>query len=93
MGQPIPPHVTMTNEAGAPVAPLRDNFLITWVDTYTLQVNGAAHVILNNKNSNHLGTRAHCSWSDWLSWAWSLCPIWLKQAQKCQPSFLLAHPQ
>jgi len=46
---PIPPHITMTNSAGNPTPALFNNFFITWVDSYTLAVNGQPHMVLNNQ--------------------------------------------
>lgn len=52
--QPIPPHVTMTDSAGGVVAPFLNNFLITWVDSYTLAVNGQPHMVLNNQKQQSI---------------------------------------
>eukprot|EP00882_Tetradesmus_deserticola_P034719 GHRQ01039948.1.p1 GENE.GHRQ01039948.1~~GHRQ01039948.1.p1 ORF type:complete len:125 (+),score=19.44 GHRQ01039948.1:244-618(+) len=42
-------HITVTDQAGAPVAPFMDNFLITWVDSYVVRVNGQPFMTLNNQ--------------------------------------------
>ena len=47
--QPIPANVTMARAAGDAVPHFLDNFLISWVDSYTLYVNGKAHMVLNNQ--------------------------------------------
>ena len=46
--QPVPANVVLTNAAGNVVAPFLDNFLVTWVNTYTLTANGQPHLILDN---------------------------------------------
>ncbi|EIE26306.1 hypothetical protein COCSUDRAFT_58847 [Coccomyxa subellipsoidea C-169] len=47
--QPVPPHITMADSAGAPVLPFLENFLITWFGSYVLSINGQPHMILNNQ--------------------------------------------
>ena len=47
--RPIPANVTMADAAGDAVVPYHNEFLITWVDSYMLYVNGQAHMALNNQ--------------------------------------------
>ena len=47
--QPIPANVTMARAAGDAVPHFLNNFLISWVDSYTLYVNGQTHMVLNNQ--------------------------------------------
>jgi hypothetical protein len=51
---PIPAHITMTNSAGNPTPSLFNNFFITWVDSYTLAVNGQPHMLLNNQKQQSI---------------------------------------
>ena len=53
--QLIPPHITMTESEGAIVLlPYDNNFLISWVDTYTLYVNGQLHMVPNNQRQQSI---------------------------------------
>ncbi|CAK0732279.1 hypothetical protein CVIRNUC_000108 [Coccomyxa viridis] len=47
--QPIPANVTMARAAGDAVPHFLKDFLISWVDSYMLYVNGQAHMVLNNQ--------------------------------------------
>ena len=52
--QPVPQHITMANSTGAPVRPYRENFLITWFDSYVLSVNEQPHMILDNQKQQSI---------------------------------------
>ena len=52
--QPVPPHITMADSAGAPVRPFEENFLITWFDSYVLSIHGQPHMILNNQKQQSI---------------------------------------
>ena len=47
--QPVPANVVMTDATGGVVAPFLENFLITWLDSYTLSSNGQPHMTLSNQ--------------------------------------------
>ncbi|KAG2451914.1 hypothetical protein HYH02_003689 [Chlamydomonas schloesseri] len=44
----VPNNLTMTDQAGNVVAPYMQNFLITWVESYTLTLNGQVVMRINN---------------------------------------------
>ena len=46
--QPIPANVVMTDAAGIAVAPFKDNYLITWFDSYTLLLDGQPYMVIDN---------------------------------------------
>ena len=52
--QPIPQHITLTDETGANVPPFLNSFLITWTSTYTLWVHGHEHLVLNNQKQHSI---------------------------------------
>jgi hypothetical protein len=59
--QPMPPHITMANSAGAPVPPFRENFIITWFESYVLSINGQPHMILNNQKQQSILGPSHAA--------------------------------
>ena len=59
--QPIPSNVAMRNAAGAKVARLDDNFFVSWVDSYTLTVNGQPHMTLNNQKEQAISGPYHAA--------------------------------
>lgn len=50
--QPVPPHITMETTAGDPIPPYRDIFYVTWIDGYTLFVNGQPYMLLNQQKQH-----------------------------------------
>lgn len=56
--QPIPQHITMMDHANVHVNPFQNNFLITWVDSYTLLVNGQAFMKLSNQKQQSISAPA-----------------------------------
>ena len=46
--QPIPANVIMLDAAGIAVAPFKDNYLITWFDSYTLSLHGQPYMVIDN---------------------------------------------
>ncbi len=59
--QPVPPHIRMANSAGAPVLPFLDNFIITWINSYVLSVNGQTHMVLNNQKQQSISGPSHAA--------------------------------
>lgn len=47
--QPIPANVVMTIAAGDALVPFLNNFLITWITSYTLAVNSQPYMSLANQ--------------------------------------------
>lgn len=52
--QPIPQHITVTDETGTNVPPFHNNFLITWTSSYTLWVHGHEHLVLNTEKQQNI---------------------------------------
>ena len=53
--QPMPPHITMANSAGASVPPFMETFLVTRSNSYVLSIHGEPHMILNNQKQQSQG--------------------------------------
>ena len=56
--QPVPAHITVTDGGGQQVPPFMNNFLITWVDSYTVHVNGNVFIRLNNQKQQSISAPA-----------------------------------
>lgn len=52
--QPVPAHITMAHRNGAPVPPFRENFLISWFDSYVLSIEGQPYMMLNNQKEQSI---------------------------------------
>ena len=52
--QPVPAHITLTNSRGAHIPIHMNEFLITWVESYTLSVNGQPYMLLNNQKQQSI---------------------------------------
>eukprot|EP00611_Tribonema_gayanum_P028451 TRINITY_DN731_c0_g2_i8.p1 TRINITY_DN731_c0_g2~~TRINITY_DN731_c0_g2_i8.p1 ORF type:complete len:115 (+),score=15.45 TRINITY_DN731_c0_g2_i8:227-571(+) len=55
----VPPHVQVVDQAGAQIAPFMQNFLITWVDSYVMTVNGQVFLKLSNQKQQSLSAPNH----------------------------------
>jgi hypothetical protein len=53
--QPIPAHITLADSAGT-VAPWNNAFLITWIENYTLSVDGAEVIWMTRKKQQAFKT-------------------------------------
>ncbi|PNW70768.1 hypothetical protein CHLRE_17g733550v5 [Chlamydomonas reinhardtii] len=53
----VPNNVTMMDEVGNVVAPFMQNFMITWVETYTLTLNGQVVMRINNQKEQSIWGR------------------------------------
>eukprot|EP00611_Tribonema_gayanum_P028837 TRINITY_DN7534_c0_g1_i1.p2 TRINITY_DN7534_c0_g1~~TRINITY_DN7534_c0_g1_i1.p2 ORF type:complete len:112 (+),score=27.64 TRINITY_DN7534_c0_g1_i1:197-532(+) len=56
---PVPPHIQLVNETGAQIAPFMDNFLIIWIGSYALTVNGQIFLKLGNQRQQLLSAPDH----------------------------------
>ncbi|BDA47680.1 hypothetical protein COCOBI_10-5310 [Coccomyxa sp. Obi] len=57
--QPIPANITMINAAGHVLPIVNDMFLITWINSYTLSVNGQPRMVLNNQKQQAINGPLH----------------------------------
>ena len=56
--QPIPPHITLVDAANINVPPWNNAFLVTWIDSYVLRVNGNDTIWMTNKKQQAFATAA-----------------------------------
>ena len=54
--QPIPPTVILRDATGVNVAPFNNDFLITWIDSYVLTVNGVECIWMANQKQQAFKT-------------------------------------
>ena len=59
--QPIPQPIRMTEAGGDVVIPNHNEFLISWVGTYTLYLNGQPYMILNNQREQSISGPAEAA--------------------------------
>ena len=52
--QPVPANVTMASATGGAFPPYRNNFFVTWFNSYTLYADGQAHMVLNNQKQQEI---------------------------------------
>jgi hypothetical protein len=57
--QPIPDHITVVTQAGGLVPPFLNNFLITWVDSYSLRAHGQVFLNLSNQKQQSISAPAN----------------------------------
>ncbi len=54
--QPIPSHITVVDAANAVVPPWNNAFLVTWIDSYVLRVNGNDTIWMTNQKQQSFAT-------------------------------------
>ena len=56
--QPIPANITLTDGAGVNVPAWNNAFLVTWIDSYVLRVNGNETLWMTNQKQQAFATAA-----------------------------------
>ncbi|PNH01294.1 hypothetical protein TSOC_012834 [Tetrabaena socialis] len=54
--QPMPPSISLSDAAGANVAPYKNEFLVTWIDSYILKVSGVEAIWMTNQKQQAFKT-------------------------------------
>ncbi|PNH01471.1 hypothetical protein TSOC_012646 [Tetrabaena socialis] len=54
--QPMPPSISLSDAAGTNVAPYKNEFLVTWIDSYILKVSGVEAIWMTNQKQQAFKT-------------------------------------